>query len=177
MGKREQKKLELKNPRYADRDLKEHLSEFILYAKYAGIDLREFHTAIAGAMLDPGNEGPEMGYGGKLVLETDSKTADKITRLIEMYPVFSAWDIRFLEVKKSKPSKKSKPLEEKKMAVKKTATKKPAAKKAAAKKPAAKKAAAKKPAAKKAAAKKPAAKKAPAKNPAAKKPAAKKKGK
>ena len=146
MGKRKQISLELKNPRYADRDLKEHLSEFILYAKYAGIDLREFHKGIAGARLDPGNEGPEMGYGGKLVVETDRKTADDITRLIEMYPVFSAWDIRFLEVKLSKPSKKSKPLEEKTMAVKKTAAKKPVAKK----KPAAKKSVAKKkPAAKK----------------------------
>jgi len=136
LGKAKLKRLELKNPRYADRDLREHLGEFILYAKYAGIDLREFHKAIAGAMLIPGNAGPEMGYGGRLALETDEKTAADIARLVEMYPVFSAWDIKVVEVKRSKPSNKSKPREEKKMA-KKAAAKKPAkkaAKKAAKKK-------------------------------------------
>ncbi|MDH4183851.1 MAG: hypothetical protein OEV92_06495 [Nitrospinota bacterium] len=138
MSKAKLKRLELKNPRYADRDLREHLSEFILYAKYAGIDLREFHKSISGAILAPGNEGPEMGYGGKLVLESDEKTIGKITRLIELYPVFSAWDVKFLEVKRSKPSIKTKPKEEKKMAAKKSAAKKPA-KKAAAKKKVAKK--------------------------------------
>jgi hypothetical protein len=137
LGKAKLKRLELKNPRYADKDLREHLGEFILYAKYAGIDLREFHKAITGAILVPGNMGPEMVYGGKLVLETDEKSTADITRLIEMYPVFSSWDMKFVEVKRSKPSKKSKPTEEKNMA-KKPVAKKPA-KKVVAKKKVAKK--------------------------------------
>ena len=44
-------KLELKNPRYQDRELKEHLSELILYSKYAGISLEGFHESITNAKL------------------------------------------------------------------------------------------------------------------------------
>jgi len=166
-------KLELRNSRYADRDLKERLTELVHYSKYAGITLEHFHKAIAGSILAAGSEGLGTGQGGKLILETNYKTATSIARLVEMYPVFSSWDIKFTEVKRRIKPKRQATNNQKeiKMAAKKKAKKKPAKKKKAAKKkkPAKKKKAAKK---KKPAKKKKAAKK---KKPAKKKKAAKKK--
>ena len=148
-------RLELKNPRYQDRELKEHLSELILYSKYAGINLEGFHESITNARLEPGQEGLDMRFGGKLVLETSHKMATLINQLVQMYPVFSTWDIKVSEVRKSSVATKNRK-KEKVMATKKPAKKAAAkpAKKAAAKP--AKKAAAKpaKKAAKKAAKKK-----------------------
>ncbi|MBF0170354.1 MAG: hypothetical protein HQK87_04585 [Nitrospinae bacterium] len=162
--------MELANPRYPDRELRERVSELISYARYAGIDLGALRKAIDTAKLDPGNIGLDMRFGGRLILEVDQKTADLVHQVVQMYPVFTSWDIKTTVAKSGnagKPSTKKK--KETLMATaKKAAAKKPAAKKAAAKKPAAKKAAVKKPAAKKAAAKKPAAKKAAAKKPAGK---------
>ena len=136
-------KLELRNPRYQDRELKEHLSELILYSKYAGINLEGFHESITKARLEPGQDGMEMRSGGKLVLETSYKTATSINQLVQMYPVFSTWDIKISEVRKSSVATKNRK-KEKVMATKKPAKK--AAKKAAkpAKKAAKKKAAKKK---------------------------------
>ena len=144
-------KLELRNPRFQDRELKEHLSELILYSKYAGINLEGFHESITKARLEPGQDGLDMRSGGKLALETSYKTATSINQLVQMYPVFSTWDIKISEVRKSSVATKNRK-KEKVMATKKPAKK--AAKKAAAKP--AKKAAAKpaKKAAKKAAKKK-----------------------
>jgi hypothetical protein len=139
-------RLELKNSRYQDRELKEHLSELILYSKYAGISLEGLHESITNARLEPGQDGLDMRFGGKLVLETSSKMAALINQLVQMYPVFSTWDIKVSEVRKSSATKNRK--KEKVMATKKPAKKpaKKAAKKAAAKpaKKAAKKKAAKK---------------------------------
>jgi len=174
-------KLELRNSRYADRDLKERLTELVHYSKYAGITLEHFHKAIAGAILASGSEGLEIRQGGKLILETNYKTATSIAKLVEMYPVFSSWDVKFSEVKRRiKPKRQAKNNQKEiKMAAKKKAKKKPAKKKKAAKKKPAKKkkAAKKKPAKKKKAAKKKPAKKKKAakKKPAKKKKAAKKK--
>lgn len=149
-------RLELRNSRYLDRELKEHLSELILYSKYAGINLEGFHESIANARLDPGQEGLDMRSGGRLTLETTYKTATLINQLVQMYPVFSTWDIKISEVRKSSVATKNRK-KENVMATKKPAKKAAAkpAKKAAAK-PAAKKVAAKpaKKAAKKAAKKK-----------------------
>ena len=148
-------RLELKNPRYLDRELKEHLSELILYSKYAGINLEGFHESIATARLEPGQEGVDMHSGGRLILATTYKLATLINQLVQMYPVFSTWDIKVSEVRKSSVATKNRK-KEKVMATKKPAKKAAAkpAKKAAAKP--AKKAAAKpaKKAAKKKAAKK-----------------------
>ncbi len=151
-------KLELRNSRYADRDLKERLTELVHYSKYAGITLEHFHKAIAGATLASGSEGLEIRQGGKLILETNYKTATSIAKLVEMYPVFSSWEVEFSEVKRRiKPKRQAKNNQKEiEMAAKKKAKKKPAKKKkAATKKPAKKKKAAKKkPAKKKKAAKK-----------------------
>lgn len=164
-------KLELRNPRFPDRELRENLSELILYSRYAGINIETFRNAIAKSSLIAGNEGLEMRYGGRLVLETDFKTANLISQLVQMYPVFSTWEIKMSKAKKAssveKAKIKMKKKKEKTMAAKKKAKKKPAKKKAA-KKKAKKKAAKKKPAKKKAAKSKPAKKK-PAKKKAKKK--------
>ncbi len=180
-------RLELANPRYPDREIRERVSELISYARYAGIDLSALRKAIDTAKLEPGAIGLDMRFGGRLVLEVDQKTADLVHQVVQMYPVFTSWDIKTTVAKSGKagkPSTKKKKETSMATAKKAAAKKKPAAKKkAVAKKPAAKKkAAAKKPAAKKkavakkAAAKKPAAKKkAAAKKPAAKKKAAAKK--
>jgi len=163
-------KVELKNSRYSDWELKEQLSELVHYSRYAGINLGDFNKAISEASLVHGQQGLETYYGGKLVLEIDFKTASLVGQLIEMYPVFSTWDIKILEAKKSKSKKAANKKKEKNMAAKKkTAKKKPAKKKPAKKK------AAKKAVAKKKPAKKKAAKKKPAKKKAAKKKTAKKK--
>jgi hypothetical protein len=144
-------RLELRNSRYLDRELKEHLSELILYSKYAGINLEGFHESIANAKLDPGQEGLDMRSGGRLTLETTYKTATLINQLVQMYPVFSTWDIKISEARKSSVATKNRKKENvmptkkpAKKAVKKAAAK--PAKKAAAKpaKKAAKKAAKKK---------------------------------
>lgn len=134
-------RLELKNPRYQDRELKEHLSELILYSKYAGISLEGLHGSIANAKLEPGQEGLDMRFGGKLVLETSHKMAALINQLVQMYPVFSTWDIKVSEVRKSSSTTTKNRKKEKVMATKKPAKKKAAkpAKKKAAKKKAAKK--------------------------------------
>lgn len=165
-------KLELRNSRYADRDLKERLSELVHYSKYAGITLEHFHKALAGAALESGSQGLEIRQGGKLILETNYKTAMSIAKLVEMYPVFSSWDIKFSEViRRTKPKRQAKnnQKEIKMAAKKKKAKKKPAKKKVAKKKAAKKKPAKKKTAKKKPAKKKKAAKKKPAKKKAAKK--------
>jgi hypothetical protein len=153
--------LELQNPRFPDREIKERLSEMILYARYAGIDLADLHRAIAQSTLTYGNEGPDLRYGGRLSLTTNHKTVLLIEQLVKMYPVFATWEIKEQTVLKSSVSgKQTTKLKETEMSTTdKTAKKKAPAKKAAAKKPAAKKSAAKKSAAKKPAAKKPAAKK------------------
>ncbi|MBI4666772.1 MAG: hypothetical protein HY751_10235 [Nitrospinae bacterium] len=130
-------KVEMKNSRYPDRELKEHLSELILYSKYAGIDLGNFHQVISDAQVQSMQEGPEMRYGGRIVLQTNYKTASLVNQLVQMYPVFSTWDIKVMEIK-GVPVKKDKQKEKVMAAAKKSAAKKPA-KKAAAKKPAAKK--------------------------------------
>lgn len=141
-------RLELRNLRYPDRELKEHLSEFIHYSRYSGIELGNFNQVISKAVLIGGEEGPDLRYGGALVIETSQKTANLLAKLVQMYPVFSTWDIRVSQPKKSSAKSKSINKKEKKvMATKKAAAKKPAkkaAKKAAPKKKAAKKKAAKK---------------------------------
>ena len=169
-------KLELRNPRYPDRELKERLSELILYARYAGLDLGDFHLSITDAAIKPGQEGPEMRYGGRVVLTTNQKTSALINQIVKMYPVFSTWDIKEISAKKtSKAGRKTTTTKESTMATKKKAAKKkPAKKKAAKKKPAKKKVVKKKAAKKKAAKKKPAKKKAAKKKPAKKKAAKKK---
>ncbi len=185
----ERVRLEFRNPRYPDRELEEHLLELILYSRYAGINLEGLHKAVSKAVLVSGQEGPELKHGGGLVLETDFKTSNLINQLVQMYPVFSTWDIKVSKVRKSptkgktstkeitmaakKKAAKKKPAK-KKAATKKAATKKPAKKKAATKKAAKKKPAKKKAATKKAAKKKPAKKKAATKKAATKKPAKKK---
>ncbi|VAX22090.1 hypothetical protein MNBD_NITROSPINAE02-695 [hydrothermal vent metagenome] len=180
-------KLEIKNPRYSDRELKEHLSELIHYSKYAGIDIDTFRNAISKAALVPGDEGLDVRYGGKLILETNVKTANLINQLAQMYPVFSTWEIKMSKARTAKvkgktetakQGKKEKTMAKKKAkkkVVKKKAAKKKVAKKKPAKKKAAKKKVAKKKPAKKKAAKKKVAKKKPAKKKAAKKKVAKKK--
>ncbi|MBI5814258.1 MAG: hypothetical protein HZB29_01455 [Nitrospinae bacterium] len=136
-------KLEMRNPRYPDRELREHLSELIHYSRYAGIDLGNFNQIISRAVLVDGEEGPDLRYGGKLVLETTQKTVNLVNRLVQMYPVFSTWEIKVSQPKKSSARSKTINMKEKRG----MATKKKAAKKATAKKPAKK--AAKKKAAKK----------------------------
>lgn len=128
-------KLEFRNARYADRDLRERISELVHYARYAGLNLDHFHKVISSAALVHGHGGFEMGYGGKLAAETDTRTLNLIRQIVEMYPVFATWDIKSSELKKKQLIKKkaNKP-KEKKMAVKKKKTAKKAAKKSAAKK-------------------------------------------
>lgn len=142
-------RLELKNPRYQDRELKEHLSELILYSKYAGISLEGLHESITHAKLVAGQEGVDMHSGGKITLETTYKIATLINQLVQMYPVFSTWDIKVSELRKSSVATKNRKKENvmaTKKPAKKTAKKAAPAKKAAAKpaKKAAKKKAAKK---------------------------------
>lgn len=171
-------KMEFRNPRYTDRELKENLLELVRYAKYAGINLENLRKSILNAQIEYGREGPDMLHGGKLILEIDQKTTNLINQIVQMYPMFSSWDIKIFKRKAKSVGKVTKTKKEKTMA----ATKKTAKKKAAKKKPAAKKTAKKKTAkkvvkkaAKKTAKKTTAKKKAAKKKPAAKKKAAKKK--
>ena len=127
-------KIEFRNARYADRDLRERISELVHYARYAGLNLDHFHKVISSAALVHGHGGFEMGYGGKLAAETDTRTLNLIRQIVEMYPVFATWDIKSVELKKKKlVKKKAEKPKEKKMAAKKKAAKK-ASKKSAAKK-------------------------------------------
>ncbi|MGK7344827.1 MAG: hypothetical protein ACNS63_03345 [Candidatus Nitrospinota bacterium M3_3B_026] len=175
-------RIECRNPRYADRELKEHLLELVHYSRYAGIEPAGLRQAISGADLEFGRQGPDLRHGGKLILEADQKTANLIGQLVQMYPVFTMWDIKVFKERvkpargKTKAKKKEKKMAatKKSAAKKKTAKKKPAKKKVAKKKPAAKKKTVKKKAAKKSVAKKKTAKKVTKKK-AAKKKTAKKK--
>lgn len=173
-------KLEIRNTRYPDRELKERISEIILYAQYAGLDLNPLRSSIAEGKLEEGHQGPDMSFGGRLLITIDETLAELIDSVVEMYPVFTSWSIKsskVARVQRARPAKRNNRTEEVTMDLEKQqgAAPKKAAKKKAAKKKVAKKKVAKKKVAKKKVAKKKVAKKKVTKKKVAKKKVAKKK--
>lgn len=155
MTKKKLVKLELMNSRYSRVELKDHASEFIYYARYAGYVLKDFHTHLNASRLHPVK--PEIAERNhRLSIETTIENARMLSQIIRIYPSFSNWRLKMIspvserlmtipdkpakatvkkKVKKktkkavSKAAKKSKAKKSKKTA--KKAAKKKSAKKAA----------------------------------------------
>jgi len=155
-------KIELSNPRFDRLELKDHASEFIHYAKYAGYILDGFNKHISSGKLFPLK--PEIAERNhRLILETTLANAKIIHQITKIYPSFKNWTIKSLSpgvdllpntkgkadalAGKVKTAKKKKSA--KKVAKRKVIKKKPVTKTAKKKKPAkkvAKKKSVKKPA-------------------------------
>ena len=146
-------KLELTNPRYSRVELKDHASEFIHYARYAGYVLKDFNIHLSASKMHPVK--PEISERNhRLSVETTIENAKMLAQIIRIYPSFSNWRMKMLtpmperaapkpktkSVKKTgkKVVKKSKTKKAKK-AVKKSKKKSVASKKKAVKKTTAKK--------------------------------------
>jgi hypothetical protein len=134
MTKKKLVKLELTNPRYSRAELKDHASEFIHYARYAGYVLKDFNMHLSASKLHPVK--PEISERNhRLSIETTIENAKMLSQIIRIYPSFSNWRLKmispFAERSASKPAK-TKPKKTVKKKVKKPAgktTKKPKAKK------------------------------------------------
>lgn len=133
-------KIEFQNSRYLGPQLREYMSEFIHYSRYAGFNLNDFHRHLSKAELKPMSPESQQPTS-RLVMETTQENLNKIQSLIESYAVFNTWKIRILSAKKGgnsnggqKPKKSvsSKPKLAAK-SVKKAASKKPVPKKSPAK--------------------------------------------
>ena len=130
-------KFELLNPRYSRSELKDHASEFIHYARYAGYVLKDFNVHLSRAKLHPLK--PEIAERNhRLCIETTTENAKIILQIIRIYPSFSNWKLKMHSPDvdlESAPGKQKKPPKakksEKSAKAKKTAkTVKKAAKKA-----------------------------------------------
>lgn len=92
-------KIEFQNPRYLGPQLREYMSEFIHYSRYAGINLNDFHRHLSKAELKPMSPESQQPTS-RLVMETTQENLNKIQSLIESYAVFNTWKIRILSGKK-----------------------------------------------------------------------------
>lgn len=159
MSRKKLIKLELLNVRYTRKELKDHASEFIHYARYAGYVLKDFNIHLSASKLHPLK--PDIAERNhRLAVETTIDNAKIIYQIIQIYPSFSSWKIKmispnldlavaFKKASVAKPSDPQKPaikakketVAKKKAKAKKVAKKKPAikAKKTTKKKVAAKK--------------------------------------
>lgn len=102
-------KLELTNPRYSRAELKDHASEFIHYARYAGYVLRDFNAHLTASKLHPVK--PEISERNhRLSIETTIENAKMLSQIIRIYPSFGNWRLKMitpiseLAVKKSERS-------------------------------------------------------------------------
>ncbi len=132
-------KIELSNPRFTRAELRDHASEFIHYAGYAGYVLAGFNKHLSQAKIYPLK--PEIAERNhRLILETTLINARIIYQITQIYPSFKNWRIKSLVagVSLAPPSRKKpatapssakKPVKKVKKTVKKKATVKKAAKK------------------------------------------------
>lgn len=131
-------KIELSNTRYVRSELKDHASEFILYARYAGYVLNNINEHLSTAKLYPLK--PDIAERNhKIILETTLENAKILQQITQIYPSFSSWRIKMVSPKsasllettsKVKSSKKAKPKRKKpSRKVKKSKPKKSAKKK------------------------------------------------
>lgn len=88
-------KLELTNPRYSRAELKDHASEFIHYARYAGYVLRDFNGHLSASKLHPVK--PEISERNhRLSIETTIENAKMLSQIIRIYPSFSNWRLKMI---------------------------------------------------------------------------------
>ncbi len=88
-------KIELSNPRFVRSEMRDHASEFIHYAKYAGYTLDGFNKHIVSAKLFPLK--PEIAERNhRLVVETTLANARVIFQITQIYPSFKNWTIKSL---------------------------------------------------------------------------------
>lgn len=95
MTKKKLVKLELMNSRYSRIELKDHASEFIYYARYAGYVLKDFHTHLNVSKLHPVK--PEIAERNhRLSIETTIENARMLSQIIRIYPSFSNWRLKMI---------------------------------------------------------------------------------
>lgn len=88
-------KIELANTRFVRSELKDHASEFIHYAKYAGYILLGFNKHLASAKIFPLK--PEIAERNhRLVVETSLLNAKVLFQITQIYPSFKNWSIKSL---------------------------------------------------------------------------------
>ena len=88
-------KLELTNPRYSRAELKDHASEFIHYARYAGYVLKDFNHHLSASKLHPLK--PEISERNhRLSVETTIDNAKMLSQIIRIYPSFSNWRLKMI---------------------------------------------------------------------------------
>ncbi len=95
MTKKKLVKIELISPRYTRAELRDHASEFALYARYAGYVLDDFNIHLAESKLHPLK--PDIAERNhKLVIETTLDNARILYQITQIYPSFSSWRIKAL---------------------------------------------------------------------------------
>ena len=88
-------KIELANTRFVRSELKDHASEFVHYAKYAGYMLTGFNKHLAMAKIFPLK--PEIAERNhRLVVETTLPNAKVLFQITQIYPSFKNWTIKSL---------------------------------------------------------------------------------
>jgi len=88
-------KIELSNPRFTRVELRDHASEFIHYAGYAGYVLEGFNKHLSQAKIYPLK--PEIAERNhRLILETTLINARIIYQITQIYPSFKNWHIKSL---------------------------------------------------------------------------------
>jgi len=93
--KKKMVKIELANTRFVRSELKDHASEFIHYAKYAGYILFGFNKHLASAKIYPLK--PEIAERNhRLVVETSLLNAKVLFQITQIYPSFKNWSIKSL---------------------------------------------------------------------------------
>jgi len=130
-------KIELSNPRFTRIELRDHASEFIHYAGYAGYVLEGFNKHLSQAKIYPLK--PEIAERNhRLVLETTLINARVIYQITQIYPSFKNWRIKSLiagvslaPTARKKAATAPAPAKKAKKSVKKTAKKKKTVTKAA----------------------------------------------
>jgi hypothetical protein len=93
--KKKMVKIELANTRFVRSELKDHASEFIHYAKYAGYMLTGFNKHLTMAKIFPLK--PEIAERNhRLVVETTLLNAKVLFQITQIYPSFKNWSIKSL---------------------------------------------------------------------------------
>jgi len=86
-------KIEMANSRFVRTELKDHASEFIHYAKYAGYILGSFNKHLALAKIHPLK--PEIAERNhRLIIETTLANAKILFQITQIYPSFKNWIIK-----------------------------------------------------------------------------------
>ncbi|MDH5542641.1 MAG: hypothetical protein OEY64_06720 [Nitrospinota bacterium] len=86
-------KIEMANSRFVRTELKDHASEFIHYAKYAGYMLGSFNKHLALAKIYPLK--PEIAERNhRLIIETTLANAKILFQITQIYPSFKNWMIK-----------------------------------------------------------------------------------